>query len=161
MDVVNRADLNWTETDRGATRFRRKRLAAGTDAERLGCSLYELSPGDRSWPYHYHAGNEEALYVLAGEGTVRGPDGDREVRAGDYVALPTGEEGAHRVVNDGDDPLRYLALSTMDDPDVAIYPDTGKFGVFAGAPPGGTAERHEVSGYYRLGDDVDYWDGEA
>lgn len=161
MDVVNEADLDWTETDRGATRFRRKRLAAATDADRLGCSLYELSSGDRSWPYHYHAANEEAFYVLAGEGRVRGPDGDCRVRAGDYVACPASEDGAHRMVNDGDDSLRYLALSTMDDPDVAIYPDSGKFGVFTGAPPGGTAERHEVSGYYRLGDDVDYWDGEA
>lgn len=160
MDVVNETDLDWTETERGETGFRRKKLGAATDGDGLGCSLFELPPGKRSWPYHYHAANEEAFYVLAGEGIVRGPNGEQPVREGDYVACPTGEDGAHRIVNDGDDPLRYLAVSTMVDPDVAVYPDSGKFGVFAGAPPGGEGERHELSGYYRLGDDVDYWDGE-
>lgn len=161
MDVVSERELDWTETERGETGFRRKKLAAGTDAERLGCSLYELPPGKRSWPYHYHTANEEAFYVVAGGGLVRGPDGERAIEAGDYVTCPAGEAGGHRVVNDGDEPLRYLSVSTMRDPDVVVYPDSGKLGVFAGAPPGGDEERRDVSGYYRIGDDVDYWDGEA
>jgi hypothetical protein len=47
----------------------------------------------------------------------------------------------------------------MEDPDVTVYPDSGKVGVFAGSPPGGRDER-TVEGYYRRADDVDYWDGE-
>jgi uncharacterized cupin superfamily protein len=64
------------------------------------------------------------------------------------------------VVNDGEEPLRYLAMSTMRDPDVVEYPDSEKVGVFAGSPPG-SAEERTVHGYFRTGDAVDYWDGEA
>lgn len=28
------------------------------EGEQLGCSLYDLLPGIRSWPYHYHTANE-------------------------------------------------------------------------------------------------------
>lgn len=157
-DPVNESDLEWQEYDRGDARFRRKRLAGPAGGDRLGCSLYELEPGDRAWPYHYHTANEEAVYVLSGAGRVRGPDGESPVAAGDYLAFPADEDGGHRVVNDGDEALRYLAFSTMVEPDVTVYPDTGKFGVFVGAPPGSTDER-TISGYYRLEDDVEYWEG--
>ncbi|SDL97880.1 Cupin domain-containing protein [Halogranum gelatinilyticum] len=159
MEPTNEADLEWTETHHGETEFRRKRLAAAAGGDRLGCSLYELPAGAKSWPFHYHTGNEEALYVLAGAGTLRLGDGSHPLRAGDYVALPAGETGGHRVINDGDDPLRYLAVSTMGDPDVTVYPDSGKVGVFAGSPPGGDGER-TVHGYFREDDAVSYWEGE-
>lgn len=165
MEPVNEAEIAWQTTERGEAAFRRKKLAAtaaeraGDDAPGLGCSLYELPPGKRSWPYHYHTGNAEALYVLAGAGLLRAPDGEHALEAGDFVACPVGPDGAHRVVNDGDDVLRYLAVSTMNDPDVTVYPDSGKIGVYAGAPPGGEAERN-VSGYYERDSDVPYWDDE-
>ncbi|MFC6990140.1 cupin domain-containing protein [Haloplanus sp. GCM10025708] len=160
MAPVNEADLDWTELDHGETNFRRKQLGEAAGGDRLGCSLYELPPGRRSWPYHYHTANEEAIYVLSGTGILR-LDGDTHpLRAGDYVACPADESGGHRVVNDADEPLRYLAVSTMNDPDVTVYPDSGKVGVFVGAPPGGRDER-SLHGYYRLDDAVDYWDGEA
>jgi uncharacterized cupin superfamily protein len=159
MDVVNESDLDWQTVDEGPTRFKRKRLASAAGGDELGCSRYELPAGGRSWPYHYHTGNEEALFVTDGSGTLRTPDGEVPLEAGDYVTLPAGPESAHRVVNDGDEPLSYLAFSTMADPDVTVYPDSGKVGVFAGSPPGGDGER-DVEGYYRVGDDVSYWEGE-
>lgn len=160
MEPVSERDLEWREYEHGESAFRRKQLAAAAGAgDDLGCSLYELLPGKRSWPYHYHAGNAEAFYVLAGEGLVRLGDDEHRVDAGTYVPCPASPEGAHRVVNDGDEPLRYLAMSTMRDPDVIEYPDSEKVGVFAGSPPGSSAER-TVHGYYRTEDAVDYWDGE-
>jgi uncharacterized cupin superfamily protein len=162
MGIVDTDDLDWQDQERGETGFRRKQLSEAAAAEGdpdLGCSLYELPPGRRSWPYHYHEGNAEAMYVLDGEGQVR-LDGERyRIEAGAYVPFPEGEAGAHRVINDADEPLRYLAVSTMRDPDVTVYPDSEKFGVYAGSPPGGREER-TVSGYYRPGDGVDYWEGE-
>jgi len=50
-------------------------------------------------------------------------------------------------------------VSTMVEPDVTVYPDSGKVGVFVGAPPGGEGDR-PVHGYYRHEDAVDYWAGE-
>jgi uncharacterized cupin superfamily protein len=160
MGKTNVDDLEWSTTERGETSFRRKQLAEAAGGDELGCSLYELPAGRRSWPYHYHTANEEALFVLEGSGSLRRAEETVSLEAGDYVALPRGEEGGHRVVNDGDGPLCYLAVSTMNDPDVTVYPDSGKIGVFVGSPPGGRDGR-SVHGYYRRDDDVDYWLDEA
>lgn len=159
MGKVNRDAVKPTTLERGSTSFERRQLGVAAGGDRLGCSLYEIPPGRRSWPYHYHTRNEEALFVLSGTGTLR-LDGDIVALAeGDYVALPADEHGAHRVVNDSDEPLTYLAVSTMDEPDVTVYPDSGKFGVFVGSPPGGRDDR-TLSGYFRLDDAVDYWTDE-
>jgi uncharacterized cupin superfamily protein len=122
MDHVNESDLDWSELDRNNTHFRRKQLAEAAGGERVGCSLYELPPESRSWPCHYHTGNEEAIFILSGTGLLRGDDGRHGLEAGDYVALPVGEEGAHRVINDSSESLQYLAVSTMQDPDVPSTP---------------------------------------
>ena len=156
MGRVNEADLDWTETRNEETHFRRKKLAAAADGDALGASLYELPPEASSWPYHYHTANAEAIYILDGTGTLRTPDGETQVEPGAYCAFPASADGAHRLHNDGDDPLRYLAVSTMQDPDLTVYPDSGKIGVYAGSPPGGEGDR-DIAGYYRRDDDVDYW----
>jgi uncharacterized cupin superfamily protein len=154
---VSESDLEWTEYDRDGTQFRRKELCDAAGSEQLGCSLYELPPGKRSWPYHYHTANEEAIYVLAGEGLLRADDGEHDLQAGDFVTFHADESGGHQVVNDSDDTLRYLAVSTMTEPDVTVYPEMGKLGVFVGAPPGGRGER-SLHGYYPIDADVEYWD---
>lgn len=103
--------------------------------ELLGASLYQLAPAQRSWPYHTHYGNEELLVVLDGRPTLRTPDGERELRAGDTTIFPRGPEGCHELINGTDRPARFLMVSTMVHPDVARYPDSDEIAVFAGAPP--------------------------
>jgi uncharacterized cupin superfamily protein len=161
MGHVNEADVEERTVEHGDdVEFRRKKLGEAAGGEQLGASLYELPPGTRAWPYHYHTRNEEALYVLAGEGTLRHGDEERPLRTGDYVAFRSGEADAHRVVNDSDDVLRYLVVSTMDQPDVLGYPDSGKVGVYAGSPPGGAKSARVLSGFFRPEDAVDFWEGE-
>jgi hypothetical protein len=58
-------------------------------------------------------------------------------------------------------PLRYLCVSTMEQPDIGIYPDSGKFFVLAGSPPGGDKDKRSFTHIGRLADAVDYWDGEG
>jgi len=160
MEIVSETDREWSEYDTDHARFRRKRLAADTEAEQLGCSLHEIPPGERAWPYHYHTSNEEAIYVLSGTGQIRGPDDHRPLQTGDYVVLPAGESGAHRMINDGEGTLRYLALSTMVDPDVVRYPDSESFGVYVGAPPG-HPEDADFHGFYDVDETVDFWNDVA
>ncbi|ELZ73009.1 cupin domain-containing protein [Haloferax prahovense DSM 18310] len=157
------ADLDWSESERGDRfAFRRKRLAERAGGRDLGCSLYEVPPGRRPWPTHYHEGNEEALYVLSGTGTLRTREGaaDLDLEADTYVALPAGADYARQIENDGDEPLRYLALSTMNHPDVTVYPDSGKVGVFCGAPPGGDKNARTLNDYFPRDAAVGYWEGE-
>ncbi|PGF14859.1 cupin [Natrinema sp. CBA1119] len=157
METINESAVDWKEYDREQTAFRRKELSTAVGASDLGCSLYELPPGMRSWPYHYHTANEEAIYVLAGEGQLKTEDGLEPLTAGDYATFPADESGGHRVVNDGDEPLRYLAISTMNEPDITVYPEMNKFGVYVGSPPGGRDDR-SLEGYYRTDDETEYWD---
>lgn len=159
--IVAPDDREWTTTERGNREYRRAQLGRAAGSEKLGCSLYEVPPGKKAWPYHFHTGNEEAMFVLSGEATVRAPEGERTVSPGSYTAFPTGEEGAHEVRNDGDEPLRYLSVSTMLDPDVLGYPDSGKVGVMAGSPPGGESSERVFSAFLYEDDAVDYWDGEV
>jgi len=122
--------------------------------------LHELPAGRRAWPYHYHTANEEALFVLAGSGRLRGDGEMYQLTRGDYVTFPADESGAHRVFNDSEGTLRYLVVSTMNEPDITVYPDSEKFGVYVGSPPGGR-ETRSLEGYYEQDAAVDYWTGET
>lgn len=37
----------------------------------IGTSLYKLLPGNKAFPFHCHYGNEEAIFILSGNGTLR------------------------------------------------------------------------------------------
>ena len=160
-NVVNEQDLGWGEQSHGERfGYRRKQLGSAIGGEKLGCSLYEVPPGRRAWPYHYHLANEEAIYVLEGSETLR--IGEREVALlrGDYVAMPVGEIGAHQIINSSDKPLRYLFFSTMIEPDAMIYPDSNKIRLFAGSAPGGPKEKRTLSKFLRSDAEVGYYEGE-
>ena len=160
-NVVNENGLEWSEQSRGESfSHRRKALGAAAHGEKLGCSLYEVPPGRKAWPYHYHCANEEAIYVLEGSGTLRVGEREVAISQGDYVALPVGEAYAHQVSNTSGEPLRYLCLSTMTEPDILVYPDSGKVGLFAGSAPGGPKERRYLHTYLREDAEVGYFDGE-
>ncbi len=98
--------------------------------------------------------------ILEGSGTLRLDGAERAIRQGDFISLPAGPDSAHQIVNDSDKPLRYLAVSTMETPEVVSYPDSGKVGVLtgnmAGTPPAPGDLRH----WLRLADSVGYWDDE-
>lgn len=160
MGKVNEAELKWDTVELDSFGWREKGLADAVDSESLGCSLYELPPGKRSWPYHYHSANEEALFVLEGTGSLRLADEIEHIEAGDYVRFPADERGAHQLVNDSERPLRYLMISTRVTPDVTVYPDSEKIGVLT-IPPPDTSNQQPFSGFYNLDDSVGYWEGEA
>ena len=159
--VVNLDDLKLSSLSKGKTfGWKGAQLSAATGAERIGCSVYELPPGRRSYPYHWHAANEEAIFVLEGEGTMRLGGRRIRIRRGDYVALLVGERGAHQVINTSKKPLRFLCLSTMIDPEVAVYPDSGKIGIYTGTAPGGPRSESTLRTFLHAKPEVDYWDGE-
>lgn len=130
---------------------RSARLGPLVGAAGLGGTVYELQPGMAICPYHWEGVEEEWLVVLTGTVTLRDPDGEHALVAGDVVAFPRGPEGAHKVTNSGADVSRVLMLSTTPEHEISIcvYPDSGKVGVW---PPGHM---------FRIADAVDYWDGEA
>lgn len=132
------------------------RLAPGTAARKLGISIDVVAPGMRSCPYHFHYAQEEAFVVLEGEGTLRVAGQMLALRAGDTVFIPPGPEYPHQILNTSDAPLKYLSISTRDQPEIVVYPDSDKYLAMADDPrsPQGFGRMH------RERDDLDYWDGE-
>jgi uncharacterized cupin superfamily protein len=150
--VVNLEDLKLEHWSHG-TGFesRSARMGPALGAKHLGYSYDVVPPGKRSCPFHSHRGEEEMFLVLRGTGTLRYGSETRRVRAGDVICCPTGgPETAHQIVNDSDQDLAYLSVSTMLPADVCEYPDSGKVGAFGGGL------RHMAN----ASDNVDYWLGE-
>jgi uncharacterized cupin superfamily protein len=136
-------------------------IASRIGARLLGYRLTVLPPGKRAWPFHSHYSNEEMFFVLEGTGLLRLGDRNEAIRAGDFIcAPPGGTETAHQIINDSEGELRYLCVSTMNEPDVAEYPDSGKFGVLAGSAPGGDKSKRTFSHVGVKTSQVDYWLGE-
>lgn len=136
-----------------ATRYR---VGWELGSQRLGASVFEVEPGQAAYPLHYHLGEEELLLVLDGTPSTRGLDGEwQSLSPGDLVSYPRGEDGAHQIANFGETTVRILVVSTNGDPDIILYPESGKVGA---------AQRLSTSTglltFHRLVDAVEYHEGE-
>ena len=109
--------------------WRRAFLARQAGSRDLGASLFEVPPGAATFPLHVHYANEELLVVLAGRPTLETLQQKRALSPGEVVACPAGRDGAHRLTNDTDEPVRVLIVSTMHAPDINEFPETGEFWV--------------------------------
>ena len=67
MDVFNLlGEQDWdSENDQLGYRHRTTVIGKRLGATLLGGSLYELSPGEKTWPYHYEIGCEEWLIAVS------------------------------------------------------------------------------------------------
>ena len=104
-------------------------LGALAGSNKTAAYLYEMAPGEAMCPDHYEY-VEEWMLVVAGEASVRTPDGERTVRAGGLVRFEAGAAGAHKVANRGDVPCRVMLFSEARAPAVSVYPDSNKIGVW-------------------------------
>jgi uncharacterized cupin superfamily protein len=95
------------------------------ETDMLGASLTELLPGAPGGPLHLHYGVEEMFFVLSGTLTVRTPEGEEQLLPGDVVYFPEGPNGLHTFSNAGDEPVRFLGISSKRFPDVVAYPERG------------------------------------
>jgi uncharacterized cupin superfamily protein len=132
------------------------RLALGTAARKLGASVDVVAPGMRSCPYHLHHAQEEMFIVLEGSGTLRVAGEMLALKTGDVVFIPPGPEYPHQIINTSQMPLKYLSVSTREQPEVCEYPDSGKYLASA------RVQGHDqgFARIQRLDSDLDYWDGE-
>lgn len=130
-------------------------------ARKLGYNITAVPPGKRAFPFHNHRVNEEMFFILEGSGEVRIGASVHAIRQGDVIACPPGgPETAHQIVNTGDGELKYLAVSTQSSPEIAEYPDSGKFGLLAEFPAAGNGEPKQYQFIGRETQVVDYWEGE-
>lgn len=110
-------------------------------AHRIGAGVYQAEAGAPIWPFHYHHGVEEWLYVMAGAPVLREPAGERPLAPGDLVCFPSGHRGAHTVSGPG----RFVIFSTGQhvEPWMSVYPDSDKV-----SGPEGILLRGSAVGYW-------------
>ncbi|MGQ8774745.1 cupin domain-containing protein [Serratia sp. NA_112.1] len=131
------------------------RLGTGTAAGKLGASIDIVAPGMRSCPYHFHYAQEEMFIVLEGSGTLRVAGEQLPIKSGDVIFIPPGPEYPHQIINTSDAPLKYLSISTREQPELVEYPDSGKFQAMA------LGENGEPVRYIqRPSASLDYWQDE-
>jgi uncharacterized cupin superfamily protein len=155
VDVFNvMVASDWDDQhDRDGYRHRTTAIGKRLGADLLGGSLYELPPGEKTWPYHYEQGCEEWLLVVSGKPTLRSPDGEQALEPGDVTVFPEGPVGAHQVINHTTEPVRIVLFSSKSPLAVVHYPDSGKVGIWT-----------EGDGYQALLPNepkLDYWEGET
>ncbi len=150
---LNDVEVGFDEGDPAGYHTAYRRLGPELGGTLLGGTVYELPPGQSICPYHYEWGNEEWLVVVAGCVVLRHPDGEDVLDPGDMVCFPQGPEGAHKLTNGTEEPVRVLLLSTKIDPAASVYPDSDKIGIW---PAAGSDEALIV----QRSSGVDYWVGE-
>lgn len=155
-NVVHRDEVSPRPMEKGKHRLKLRRLGAAAGGQMIGANWTEVAPGGVSFPFHYHCGTEEAIYVLSGSGIARLGDERIRVGEGDWIALPTGPDHAHQMINDGSEPLVYLCVSASQQKvDVVAYPDSNKVAATAG-----TFEKPIHRWISKQGESLDYWEGE-
>lgn len=142
-------DFEYDAEDPDGFRAGMARLGEALGAKESGASVYELAPGQAVCPYHYEVGEEEWLLVLAGNPTLRHPEGSEELAPWDVVCFPRGPEGAHAIRNETEQSARVLMFSTVVVPTATVYPDSDKVGIWTGDPETDVlVKRASAVGYY-------------
>jgi uncharacterized cupin superfamily protein len=142
---INKVNILSIELDHRLDEAGFRHVATGVGprlaAQRIGAGIYQAERGAPIWPYHYHYGIEEWLYVIAGAPVLREPAGERTLAPGDLVAFPSGHVGAHTVKGPG----RFVIFSTGHDaePYMSVYPDSDKV-----SGPEGLLLRTSAVGYW-------------
>jgi uncharacterized cupin superfamily protein len=154
-NVAHRDEVEPYEMKKGKHHIVGRILGRAAGSQQLGATLTELAPGAISFPFHYHCANEEAIFVVSGTGTARIGDARIAVRPGDWIAHPVGPSYAHQMINDGNEPLVYLCVSTTHKCEVVGYPDSKKFASRAGE----SFDKPWIRTITRT-ESLDYWDGE-
>ncbi len=136
------------------------RMTSALGLEGIGCKFVTVQPGKRAYPFHNHLANDELFVILEGSGTYRLGDQEYSLAADDLCAAPRGgPDTAHQIINTGDAPLRYLAISTRNDPEIVEYPDSDKFAAIAIGSGSGFVDAH-LRFIGRKENSMDYFEGE-
>jgi uncharacterized cupin superfamily protein len=88
----------------------------------FGINLTHLEPGAASAVYHWHAVQDEFVFILEGVATVLVGDEEYELAAGDCIGFKAGTEIAHQVMNRSENSVSYIEVGDRLPGDHGGYP---------------------------------------
>lgn len=122
------AEMPWQEkvhlVNSNAVRFA-KALGAASGLTQLGFHVMKVMPGHEYSEYHRHIYEEQCFFILSGCGEAIIDEKIFPIGPGDFLGFPRNGV-AHTMLNNGNEPLVFLAARTMLEQDVCDYPRKNK-----------------------------------
>jgi uncharacterized cupin superfamily protein len=130
---MGKIDLDRVPEDRG-TRYppphdvpcrgrRWLRLGDAAGLTAFGVNAVTLDPGVWSSQRHWHAHEDEFVYVLEGELVLVTDAGETTMRAGDCAGFKAGVRDGHHLQNRSGKVARFLVVGNRDEADHGEYSD--------------------------------------
>jgi uncharacterized cupin superfamily protein len=94
----------------------------------VGVNLTTLEPGAQSSHRHWHAREDEFIYVLSGELVLVTMDGEKILKPSMAAGFPAGDKNGHHLINRSTEPATYLEIGTRSPDEDATYPDVDLVG---------------------------------
>jgi len=89
----------------------------------FGVNIATLPPGVWSSQRHWHANEDEFIYVLEGEIVLVEDGGEVVLKSGDAAGFKANSGNGHCLINRGSRTARYLEVGTRAANDKVTYPD--------------------------------------
>ena len=112
----------------------RTRLGDAAGLTQFGVNLLRLPPGAWASQRHWHTGEDEFVYVLAGEVVLVTDAGEETLRAGDAAGFPANDLDGHCLQNRSGADATVLEIGTRLPSDAAYYPDIDMVAPAGGKP---------------------------
>jgi uncharacterized cupin superfamily protein len=101
----------------------KRALGDALNLSQFGVNLVTLAPGSWSSQRHWHAHEDEFVYVLDGEVTLVTDEGEKILGPGMAAGFPAGVSDGHHLINRSERPVRYLEVGTRAETEQAQYSD--------------------------------------
>jgi uncharacterized cupin superfamily protein len=100
-----------------------RRLGEAVGLTQFGVNLVSLPPGAWSSQRHWHALEDELVYVVSGELTLVTDAGAEPLRAGECAGFKAGVRDGHCLQNRSSNEAVFLVVGTRNDDDWGEYSD--------------------------------------
>jgi uncharacterized cupin superfamily protein len=101
----------------------KRALAGPLGLTQFGVNVTTLEPGSCSAERHWHAREDECVYILSGEVVLVTDEGERVLKPGMAAGFAAGVANGHHLINRSGKPVTFLEIGTSSPDEVATYPD--------------------------------------
>ena len=101
----------------------RQRLGNAVGLDQFGVNLTRLKPGAQSSQRHWHAAEDELVFIIEGTVVLCENDGETVLKAGDAAGWKAGVANGHCLVNRSTQDAVFLEIGTRAAREQAEYPD--------------------------------------